>query len=120
MSTMKKKHDSEHVEENDLLHCSKMPRHMVKCNKFLCSNFILKVSFQLRFLNFRDKVYFAYQDLSPYRPFQELTQIYTKQLTTSTKETFTFSIALLCFKTYSVIRFVNMVWYDVACSGMMR
>ena len=43
----------------------------------LCSNFILKVSFQLRFLNFRVKVYFAYQDLLPHRPFQELTQIYT-------------------------------------------
>ena len=54
-------------------------------------NLILKVSYQLRFLNFRDKVYFAYRDLSPHRPFQELTQIYTKQLTTSTKETFTFS-----------------------------
>ena len=36
-------------------------------------NFISKVSFQLRFLNFRVKVYFAYRDLSPHRPFQELT-----------------------------------------------
>ena len=54
------------------------------------NDFILKVSFQLRFLNFRVKVYFAYRDLSPHRPFQELTQIYTKQSTTSTKETFTF------------------------------
>ena len=41
------------------------------------TNFISKVSFQLRFLNFRVKVYFAHRDLSPYRPFQELTQIYT-------------------------------------------
>ena len=54
------------------------------------NDFILKVSFQLRFLNFRVKVYFAYRDLSPHRPFQELTQIYTKQSPTSTKETFTF------------------------------
>ena len=39
-------------------------------------NFISKVSFQLRFLNFRVKVYFAYRDLSPHRPFQELTYYY--------------------------------------------
>ena len=52
--------------------------------------FISIVSSQLRFLNYKVQVYSIYRDLSPHRPFQELTQIYTKQSTTSAKETFTF------------------------------
>ena len=41
--------------------------------KWYIINFISEVSFQLRSLNY--KVYFPYRNLSPHRPYQELTDI---------------------------------------------